>query len=79
MQALLDLLAAAIEAIVQALILAGVLAGAVIWQMKRSGQEDPRDKLVKKLNTDIYHLTEAVQDLGQRLSYLEGRSNGQRH
>lgn len=75
MQVALDLLGTAIEAIIQALVLIGVLAGAVVWQMKRG--KDPRDQLVKQLNEDIQHLTEAVQEQGQRISYLEGRSNGQ--
>lgn len=67
----------AIEAIIQALALAAILAGAVVWQMKRG--KDPRDQLVKQLNQDIASLTEAVREQGQRISYLEGRSNGQRH
>lgn len=75
MQVASDLLATAIEAIIQALALAGILAGAVIWQMKRG--RDPRDQLVKQLNEDIEHLTEAVREQGQRISYLEGKANGQ--
>ena len=75
MQVASDLLTTALEAIIQALALAVLLAGAVIWQMKRG--KDPRDQLVKQLNEDIGHLTEAVREQGQRISYLEGRSNGQ--
>lgn len=77
MQVASDVLTVAIEAIIQALVLIGVLTGAVVWQMKRSGRENPTDQLIKQLNGDIEHLTEAVQELGQRVSYLEGRSNGQ--
>lgn len=77
MQVASDLLMTAIEAIIQALALAAILAGAVVWQMKRG--KDPRDQLVKQLNQDTASLAEAVREQGQRISYLEGRSNGQRH
>lgn len=77
MQVASDLLATAIEAIIQALVLIGILTGAVVWQAKRGKKEDPRDQLVKQLNEDIHNLTQAVREQGQRISYLEGRSNGQ--
>ena len=72
MQVASDLLATALEAIIQALVLIGVLAGAVIWQTKRR-PIDPRDQLTKQLNDDITKLTEAVHELGERVSYLEGK------
>lgn len=72
-----DLLATALEAIIQALVLIGALTGAVVWQTKRSGKEDPRDTLVKQLNEDIGEIAKAIQEQGERISFLEGRSNGQ--
>jgi len=70
-----DLLGTALEGLVQALVLIGVLAGAVVWQSKRKSS-DPRDQLAKQLNSDLGKLTEAVHELGERISYLEGKSNG---
>ena len=76
MQVASDLLATAIEAIIQALVLIGALTGAVVWQARRTNKQDPGDELLKQLNRDVQHLTEAIQEQGQRISYLEGKANG---
>lgn len=76
MQVASDLLTTALEAIVQALVLMGGLLGIIAWQVKRGRAHDPRDQLIKQLNEDIRKLAEADKEKGERISYLEGRSNG---
>lgn len=75
MQVASDLLGTALEGLVQALVLIGVLAGALVLQSKRK-TTDPRDQLIKQLNSDLAKAAEAIHELGERISFLEGKFNG---